>query len=84
MEQKHQMMHETERRELKTLKQLLEDILEGPVHDALLNMWSNMFMLWNDDGEAALKHHGKILSILERNQLQHALNRNIKDELTRQ
>ena len=84
MEQKHQMMLETERRELKTLKQLLEDILEGPVHDALLNMWSNMFMLWNDDSEAALKHHGKILSILERNQLQHALNRNIKDELTRQ
>ena len=37
-------------------------------------------MLWNDGGEAALKHYGKVLSILEQNQLQHALNGNIKDE----
>ena len=74
----------SERRELKTLKQLLEDVPEGPVHDALLNTWSNVWMLWNDGGEAALKHYGKVLSILERNRLQHALNGNIKDESTRQ
>ena len=53
--------------ELETLKRLLEDVQEGPVHDALLNTWSNVFMLWNDGGEAALKHYGKVLSILERN-----------------
>ena len=53
------------------------------MHDALLNTWSNVFMLWNDGSEAALKHHGKDLSILERNQFQHALNGNIKDESTR-
>ena len=39
-EQKCQMTLETERRELETLKQLLEDVPEGPVHDALLNTWS--------------------------------------------
>ena len=83
-EQKRQTMLETERRELETLKQLLEEVLEGPVHDTLLNTWSNMFMLWKDGGETMLKHHGKVLSILERNQLQHALNGNIKDESTRQ
>ena len=69
---------------METLKRLLKEIPEGPVHDVLLNMWSNVFMLWKDGGEAALKHHGKVLSILERNWLQHALNGNIKDELTRQ
>ena len=74
----------TEQRELETLKRLLEEVPEGPVHDALLNTWSNVFMLWNDGGEAALKHYGKVLSILERNRLQHALNGNIKDESTRQ
>ena len=77
-------MLEMERRELKTLKQLLEDVPEGPVHDTLLNTWSNMFMLWKDGSETALKHYGKVLWILERNRLQHALNGNIKDELTRQ
>ena len=41
-------------------------------------------MLWKDGGEAALKHHGKVLLILEWNQLQHTLNRNIKDKSTRQ
>ena len=83
-EQKRQMTLETERRELETLKQLFEDVPEGPVREALLNTWSNVFMLWNDGSEAALKHHGKVLSILERNRLQHALNGNIKDESTRQ
>ena len=66
-EQKRQMTLETERRELETLKQLLEDVPEGLVHDVLLNTWSNMWILWNDGSEAALKHYGKILSILERN-----------------
>ena len=83
-EQKRWVTLETEQRELETLKQLLEDIPEGPVHDALLNTWSNMFMLWNDSSKAALKHYRKVLLILERNQLQHALNGNIKDESTRQ
>ena len=64
-EQKHQMTLETERRELETLKRLLEEVPEGPVHNALLNTWSNVFLLWNDGGEAALKHYGKVLSILE-------------------
>ena len=64
-EQSRQTMLETERRELETLKQLLEDVPEGPVHDALLNTWSNMWMLWNDGGKAALKHYGKVLSILK-------------------
>ena len=40
-------------------------------------------MLWIDGGEPALKHYGKVLSTLERNRLQHALNGNIKDESTR-
>ena len=84
-EQKRQTTLETERQELETLKQLLEDVLEGLVHDALLNTCqSNVFMLWNDGGEAALKHYRKVLSILERNRLQHALNGNIKDKSTRQ
>ena len=83
-EQRRQATLETERQELGTLKRLLEEILEGLVHDVLLNTWSNMFMLWNDGGEAALKHHRKVLSILERNRLQHALNGNIKDETTKQ
>ena len=83
-ERKRQTTLETEQRELETLKQLLEDVPEGPVHDALLNTWSNVWMLWNDGGETALKHYGKVLSILERNRLQHALNGNIKDESTRQ
>ena len=83
-EREHQMMLETEWWELETLKQLLEDVPEGPVHEALLNTWSNVFMLWNNGGEAALKHYGKVLSILERNQLQHTLNGNIKEESTRQ
>ena len=83
-EWKRQTTLETEQRELETLKRLLEDVPEGLVHDTLLNTWSNMFMLWNDGGEAALKHcHGKVLSILERNRLQHALNGNIKDESTK-
>ena len=64
-ERKRQMTLNSERRELETLKQLLEDIPEGPVHEALLNTWSNVWMLWNDGGEAALKHYGKVLSILE-------------------
>ena len=59
------MMLNSERRELETLKQLLKDVPEGPVHDVLLNTWSNVWMLWNDSGEAALKHYGKVLSILE-------------------
>ena len=84
MEQERQTMLETEWRGLKTLKQLLEEIPEGQVHDALLNTWSNMFMLWNNSGKAALRHYRKVLSILERNQLQHALNGNIKDESMRQ
>ena len=82
-EQRCQTMLEMEQQELETLKQLLEDVPEGPVHDALLNTWSNVFMLWNDSSEAALKHYGKVLSILEQNRLQHALNGNIKDELMR-
>ena len=82
-EWKRQTTLETEQRELETLKRLLEDVPEGLVHDTLLNTWSNMFMLWNDGSEAALKHHGKVLSILERNRLQHALNGNIKDESTK-
>ena len=83
-EQRRQTTLETEQRELETLKQLLEDVPEGPVHDALLNTWSNVWILWNDGGETALRHYGKVLSILERNRLQHALNGNIKDESTRQ
>ena len=79
-EQRRQMALNSGQRELETLKQLLEDVSEGPVHDALLNTWSNVWMLWNDGGEAALKHYGKVLSILERNRLQHALNGNIRDE----
>ena len=82
-ERKRQVMLETERRELETLKQLLKDVPEGLVHDVLLNTWSNVFMLWNDGGETTLKHYGKVLLILERNQLQHALNGNIKDESMR-
>ena len=82
-ERRRQTTLKTEWRELETLKQLLQDVLEGPVHDALLNMWSNASMLWNDGGEATLKHYGKILLTLEWNRLQHALNGNIKDELTR-
>ena len=69
---------------METLNRLLEDVPEGPVHDALLNTWSNVFMLWNDGGEAMLKHYGKVLSILEHNRLQHALNGNIKDKTMRQ
>ena len=83
-ERRRQTTLDTEQRELETLKRLLEEVPEGPVHDALLNTWSNVFMLWKDGGEAALKHHRKVLSILERNRLQHALNGNIKDESTRQ
>ena len=64
-ERRRQTALNSERRELETLKQLLEDVPEGPVHDALLNTWSNMGILWNDGGEAALKHYGKVLSILE-------------------
>ena len=64
-ERRHQMTLETERRELETLKQLLEEVPEGLVHDTLLNTWSNVFMIWRDGGEAALKHYGKVLSILE-------------------
>ena len=59
------MMLDKEQRDLETLKQLLEEISEGPVHNALLNTWSNVLMLWKDGGEAALKHHGKVLLILE-------------------
>ena len=84
VEQRRQTTLETEQRELETLKQLLEHVPEGPVHDVLLNTWSNVWMLWKDGGEAALKHYGKVLSILEQNRLQHALNGNIKDESTRQ
>ena len=83
-EQKCRTTLVTEQRELETLKQLLEDVPEGPVHDALLNTWLNVWMLWNDGGETALKHYGKVLSILERNRFQHALNGNIKGEPTRQ
>ena len=83
-ERKRQATLDSERRELETLKRLLEEVPEGPVHEALLNTWSNVWMLWNNGGEAALKHYGKVLSILERNRLQHALNGNIKDESTRQ
>ena len=83
-ERERQATLDSEQRELETLKQLLEEVPEGPVHEALLNTWSNVWMLWNNGGEAALKHYGKVLSILERNRLQHALNGNIKDESTRQ
>ena len=82
-DRKRQMTLETERRELETLKRLLEQVPEGPVHEALLNTESNVFILWKDGGEATLKHHGKVLSTEERNKLQHALNGNIKDESTR-
>ena len=51
-EQRRQTTLEIEQRELETLKQLLEDVPEGPVHDALLNTWSNVFMLWNEIGRA--------------------------------
>ena len=64
-ERRHQTTLDTERQELETLKRLLEDVPEGPVHDALLNTWSNVWMLWKDGGEAGLKHYGKVLSILE-------------------
>ena len=83
VEQRRQTTLNSERRELETLKQLLKDVPEGPVHDTLLNTWSNVWMLWNDGDEATLKHYGKVLSILERNRLQHALNGNIKDESTK-
>ena len=36
-EQKRQTTLNSERQELETLKRLLEDVPEGPVHDALLN-----------------------------------------------
>jgi hypothetical protein len=74
---------ETEQRELETLEQLLEELEEGTVREALLNTWSNVFMIWRKGGEVALNHHGKVLSILERNRLQHVLNGNIKDEQPR-
>ena len=57
----------TKRRELDTPKKLLEDVSEGLIHNALLNTWSNVFMPWKDGGDAALKHHRKVLSTLERN-----------------
>ena len=63
-ERKRQTTLETERRELETLKKLLEDVPEGPVHDALLNTWSNVFMLWNNGGEAAVTSHRHVTLFL--------------------
>lgn len=39
MEWRHQTMLDKERWDLETLKWLLEEIPEGPVHNALLNTW---------------------------------------------
>ena len=36
-------------------------------------------MIWRTDGETALNHHGKVLTVEERNRLQHTANGNIKD-----
>ena len=73
------VIEKRERREYETLVELLETIEEGPVRRALMNTWSNVEMIWRMDGETALNHHGKVLTAEERNQLQHAANRNIKD-----
>ena len=70
---------EARKQETKTLIKLLETLEEDRVHEALLNTWTNIEILWEEGSEAALNHHGKVLSAEERNRLQHALNGNIKD-----
>ena len=66
-------------REYATLIELLDVIEEGQVRNALLNTWSNIEMIWERDGEEALNHHGRVLTMEERNRLQHSSNRNIKE-----
>ena len=52
-------------REYATLVELLDVIGEGQVRNALLNTWSNIKMIWERDGEEALNHHGKVLTMEE-------------------
>ena len=52
-------------REHATLIELLDVIGEGQVRNALLNTWSNIEMIWERDGEKALNHHGKVLTMEE-------------------
>ena len=73
------VMEKREQREYKTLVGLLETLEEGPVQRALVNTWLNVKKIWRIDGEAALNHHGKVLTAEERNRLQHTANGNIKD-----
>ena len=73
------VIEKQEQREYETLVGLLETLEEGPVRRALINTWSNIEMIWRMDGETALNHHGKVLTVEERNRLQHATNGNIKD-----
>ena len=73
------VIEKREQREYKTLIGLLETLEEGPVRRALMNTWSNIEMIWKMDRETALNHHGKVLTVEERNRLQHATNGNIKD-----
>ena len=73
------VIEKREQREYKTLIGLLETLEEGPVRRALMNTWSNIVMIWKMNGETALNHHGKVLTVEERNRLQHATNGNIKD-----
>ena len=73
------VIEKQEQREYETLIGLLETLEEGPVCRALINTWSNVERIWRTDGEMALNHHGKVLTVEERNRLQHAANGNIKD-----
>ena len=73
------MIEKREQRKYETLVGLLETLGEGPVRRALINTWSNIEIIWRTDGEIALNHHGKVLTVEERNQLQHTANGNIKD-----
>ena len=73
------VIEKREWQEYETLVELLETLEEGPVRQVLMNMWSNIEMIWKVDGEMVLNHHGKVLTMEERNRLQHAANGNIKD-----
>lgn len=53
---KQVMMLEIEQQELETLEQLLDVLEDGPVQEALLNTWSDVFMVWKKGGETVLKH----------------------------
>ena len=78
-ERKHAKALQIKDREHATLVELLDVIGEGQVRNALLNTWSNIEMIWERDGEEALNHHGKVLTMEERNRLQHSSNGNIKE-----